>query len=198
METTTVISAQITAVNRLIRERRSVFMRQLQAGTQIPKEIIYEILTNANYAPTHKLTEPWRFTIFSGAGLQRFAEITSGIYKMTAGERFKESKYEEMKKAPGCSHVIAIGLKRHQEVPEMEEIAAVACAVENMYLTVAAYGLGGYWSTGGVTFFKEAREAFGLGEDDRLMGFFYLGYIQTPSPARVPGNLDEKISWVDG
>lgn len=197
MEITTASSAQIAAVNRLIRERRSVFTRQMLAGKEIPRDIIYEILTNANHAPTHKLTEPWRFTVFSGQGLQRFAEMQSQIYKAAAGDKFKQSKYEQLQVAPACSHVIAIGLKRHHEVPEMEEIAAVACAVENMYLTVAAYGLGGYWSTGGITYFREAREHFGLGDDDRLMGFFYMGYVETPSPARMPGSLEEKITWVE-
>ena len=35
-------------------------------------------------------------------------------------------------------------------MPEWEETAAVACAVQNMHLTLTAEGLAGYWSSGGV------------------------------------------------
>lgn len=45
----------------------------------------------------------------------------------------------------------------NKNIPEVEDIEAVACAVQNMYLSVTAYGLGGYWTTGGVTYKEEAK-----------------------------------------
>ena len=35
--------------------------------------------------------------------------------------------------------------------------------------------VGGYWSTGGITFMKAANELMGLGPDDIFMGFFLPG-----------------------
>ena len=58
------------SMNLAIRNRRSVFVSQFDNNRKIPDEIILEILQNANSAPTHKLTEPWRFTVFSGKGLE--------------------------------------------------------------------------------------------------------------------------------
>ena len=97
-----------------------------------------------------------------------------------------------------ASHVIAICLKRdpNKKHPEVEEIAAVACAVQNMYLTVTAYGLGGYWTTGGITYNDKAKPFFGLGDEDRLMGFFYLGEVAVPSPAMKRQPVVEKVIWV--
>ena len=45
--------------------------------------------------------------------------------------------------------VIAVSLKRgdNEKIPEIEEIEAVACAVQNMHLTCTAWGLGAFWST---------------------------------------------------
>jgi nitroreductase len=186
-------------INELIRTRRSVFTQQFEPGKTIPDDIIWQALENANWAPTHKITEPWRFTVFTGAGLQKLAEQQADIYKKFAGPKFKQNKYEQMLVTPQlCSHVIAIGCQRHTDLlPEMEEIAAVACAVQNIYLTISAYdGIGGYWSTGGITFIEEAKPLFGLGPDDKLMGFFYLGYVKVPS---VPGKrkpIQEKVNWV--
>ena len=98
------------------------------------------------------------------------------------------------------SHVIAIGMKRstHISIPETEEIIAIACAIENIYLTVAAYGLGGYLSTGGITYLKEAKSSFDLEETDQLIGFFYIGYpddIKNPLSKRGP--IKEKVKWID-
>jgi len=185
-------------INRLIRSRRSVFINQLEPGKAIPDEIIMEALENANNAPTHKLTEPWRFTVFTGEGLKTLASRQAALYKQYAGPKFKEGKYEKMQTEPMlCSHVIAIGCKRNPDLlPEMEELAAVACAVENIWLTITAYGLGGYWSTGGITFIEEAKELFHLGEEDKLMGFFYLGYIKVPSPSVKRNPVEGKIIWV--
>ena len=45
-----------------------------------------------------------------------------------------------------ASHIIAIVMKRSAKkgIPEIEDIEAVSCAVQNIYLSVTAYGLGGY------------------------------------------------------
>ncbi|HLX90554.1 MAG TPA: nitroreductase [Puia sp.] len=186
-------------VSGLIRARRSVFPDQYVPGKKIPDTMVMELLENANWAPSHKLTEPWRFTIFSDAGLEKLADFQSELYKKTAGEKFKQSKYEKLKKVPLlCSHVISIGMKRSGAVPEIEEIAAVACAVENLFLSMTSYGIGGYWSTGGITYIDEAKSFFGLGESDKLLGFFYLGYIQVPSPAGKRGPISDKLFWVTG
>lgn len=186
-------------VNSMIRSRRSVFTDQFVPGKKIPDDIVHEILENANWAPTHKKTEPWRFMIFTGPGLQKLATFQSTLYKELAGEKFKEDKFRKLSTTPlDCSHVISISMKRSLKanIPEVEEIAAVACAVQNIYLSVAAYGLGGYWTTGGVTYMKEAKPFFHLEEEDRLMGFFYLGYVQIPPVPATRGPIDEKTVWV--
>lgn len=190
-----------TQLNELIRNRRSVFPKQFIPGKPVSKEIIEQILINATWAPNHGQTEPWHFTVFSGEGLQKFAAFQSEIYKNTAGESFTQGKYENLLQNPLlASHIISIGMKRTttKRIPEIEDIEAVACAVQNIYLSVSAYGLGGYWTTGGVTYKEEAKSFFGLGEEDKLLGFFYIGHVAVPSPAAKRSPLEEKINWVNG
>jgi len=81
-------------------------------------------------------------------------------------------------------------------IPEVEDIEAVACAVQNIYLSVTAYCLGGYWTTGGITYKEEAKPFFGLGENDKLLGFFYIGHIAIPSTGATRKPLAEKITWI--
>jgi nitroreductase len=191
----------VEQIDWLMKNRRSVFVSQFAQGKKIPDEIVMQLLENANWAPTHKKKEPWRFTVFTGEGLKKLAEFQSSLYKKTRGEKFKQAVYEKLLATPLlCSHIISIGMKRSIDnaIPEMEEIAAVACAVQNIYLSATAHGLGGYWTTGGITFDEEAKEFFGLGNEDKLLGFFYLGYVETPSAKGTRSPIEDKTVWVKG
>lgn len=185
--------------NSLARSRRSVFPDQFEAGKPVDDAIIREILINACWAPNHGRTEPWQFTVFSGDGLQQLAVFQSELYKATAGENYKEATYSKMQQNPlKASHIIAIGMKRSalKNIPEIEDIEAVACAVQNIYLSVTAYGLGGYWTTGGITYYEDAKSFFGLEATDKLLGFFYIGHVAVPSTGGSRSALEQKVNWI--
>jgi nitroreductase len=186
--------------NQIVRNRRSVFPDQFEAGKKIDDTIINEILINAINAPDHGKSQPWRFTVFTNDGLRKFASFQSELYKQEAGNNFKEATYLKLQQNPlKASHIIAIGMKRTttREIPEVEDIIAVACAIENIYLSITAYGLGGYLTTGGVTYKEKAKEYFNLDQKDKLIGFFYIGQIAVPSAGvkRLP--LEERMNWID-
>ncbi|MES2891071.1 MAG: nitroreductase [Bacteroidota bacterium] len=185
--------------NRLVADRRSVFPVQFDTSRKVADDIIEQVLINATWAPNHGQSEPWFFKVFTGKGLERFAEIQSRLYAAHAGSQFKKDKFEKLLATPLlASHVISIGMKRTttKQIPEIEDVEAVACAVQNIYLSVQAYGLGGYWTSGGVTYFEQAKEHFGLGEQDRLLGFFYIGHVKIPSPSAKRAPIDQKTEWV--
>ncbi len=189
-------------ISRLIRHRRSIFPLQY-SGEIIKKEIIDEILENANWAPTHKLSEPWRFTVFSGAGREKLGDFMSELYKEVTLKKgfFNENKFEMLRHKPLlASHVISIGMKRDEKerLPEIEEVESVACAVQNMCLTATAHGVGCYWGSGGVTYFEEAKSFFGFGPKDKLLGFMFLGYPKIKWPEGKRNPIAEKVTWVIG
>lgn len=187
--------------NQLARTRRSVFPDQFKAGEKIDDDIIKEILVNATWAPNHGQMEPWKFVVFTGDGLKKFAAFQSEVYKQDAGSDFVESKYIKLQQQPlKASHIIALCMKKtpKKNIPETEDIAAVACAVQNIYLSVTAYGLGGYWTTGGVTYNEKAKLFFKLNEEDKLLGFFYIGHVAVPSAPGKRTPLEEKMEWVFG
>jgi len=188
-------------ISRLIRKRRSIFPAQY-SGEVIKKEIIEEILENANWAPTHKHTEPWRFTVFSGIGLKKLGDFMSDLYKKVSTENgtYEEKKFDKLKNKPlKASHVIAIGMKRDEQsrLPEIEEVEAVACAVQNMQLTATAFGIGCYWGSGGITYLDEAKPFFNLGEYDKLLGFLFFGILKSEIQTGRRKPIDEKVTWVE-
>jgi nitroreductase len=187
-------------VNNLIRNRRSVFQQQY-SGERVDDVVVAQMLENARWAPTHKLTEPWQFVVFTGDGLRKLGEQQAAVYKRVteASGTFKEERYQNLlTKTVLSSHIIAVGMKRDEKksLPELEEIGAVFCAIQNMYLTAAAYGIGCYLSSGGVTYFEEAKELFGLGKDDKLLGFLHIGVPKTQVPDSKRKPVEDKAVWV--
>lgn len=186
-------------VNELIRNRRSVFQQQY-SGEKVDDKIVQQMLENANWAPTHKMTEPWRFIVFTGEGIKRLASAQAEVYKQVteADGTYKEERYQNLLTKPMLSsHIIAVAMKRDEKksVPQVEEVGAVYCAVQNMYLTAAAYGIGCYLSTGGITYFEESKAAFGLAAEDVLIGFMHIGTLKGELPTGKRKPVDEKVIW---
>jgi nitroreductase len=185
----------IKALNKLIQTRRSVFP-PVYNDKPIPKKAINEILENANWAPTHKLTEPWRFKILRGPILQRLAEFLVEDYKTnTSTEQQSPIKLKKMAENPLRSNcVIAICMKRHEELPEWEEIAAVAMAVQNMWLTCTALGIGSYWSTPAAI--SRMQGFLRLPEGEKCLGLFYMGYSDVSLPEGKRQPIENKVIWL--
>lgn len=188
-------------LNKLIQTRRSIYPAQY-SGKKVDDEIIQQMLENANWAPNHRHTEPWRFIVFADKGLDLLGKFQADVYKKETEAKgtFNESTMEKLRNKPlSASHVIAIGMKRDdkESVPEVEEVAAVAAAVQNMQLTACAYGVGCYWGSGGITYMEEAKKALGLNKGDKLLGFLYVGMPKEgfwPEGKRKP--INDKINWV--
>ncbi len=189
---------QTQLVSQAIRRRRTVKPKHF-SDRPIEESIVDELLENANWAPTHGMTQPWRFTVFTGRARKHLAEFLAATYReITPPDDFKPSKYEGMSKnATLAPVVIAIAMKRQEseKISELDELLAVACAVQNMHLTAAAYGLGGFWSTNVAAVADKMRDYLGLGERDRAMGLFYLGYPACPWPTSTRSPVAEKVTW---
>jgi nitroreductase len=185
-------------VNELIRSRRSTKPRCFN-GQKIEDKLVWEILENANWAPTHGLTQPWRFKVFTNLSLNKLADFQANLYKkLTPEQDFKIEKFERMKtNILKSSHVIVICMQRQisEKIPEIEEIEAVACSVQNMALTATAYGICSFWGSGGVTYTKELKEFLGLSEKDRCLGYLYLGYSDNPATCSRRDPIREKVEW---
>lgn len=181
-------------------QRRSVYPKQY-SGEIIPTETIEKILECANFAPTHARNEPWRFKVFAGNGLISLGQKQADLYKqITDKEAFNEERYEKLKATPlGASHIIAICVQTDTsgKIPEIEEICAVACAVQNMALAATELGVGGYWSTGGFPFHAGMKEILGLNETQKCLGFFYLGIPKSePAKAIRKTDINAKVEWI--
>lgn len=179
----------------LIRKRRSVFPNQYN-GRPIERATIERILEAANWAPSHKLTEPWRFKVITGETREKMGAFLSGKYLETE-PRPKQIKVRNFLENPQkAAAVICICMQRDpkESLPAWEELAATAMAVQNMWLCCTELGIGSYWSSPGMIAYMD--EFLPLGEGEECLGFFYMGYYDgiLPEVSRRPVN--EKVSWL--
>ena len=186
-------------IGQVIRTRRTVKPDKMN-GRIIPDDTIIELLTLADAAPTHAKTEPWRFVVFGSNKVKEFTKRHAELFKQHTPEAsFTQQKYDNLERlGNNVSHIIVVWMKRvpSHKIPEIEEVAAVSAAVQNILLGATAKGIATFWSTGGLTHHPALKQEFGLGEEDLVMGILYLGYTNEPfkdAERLIP--LSDKIEW---
>jgi len=199
---------------RLIKTRRSVMPKDLNGEELDPQELLY-VLEAANWAPTHKKNEPWRYTVISGPEkICDYLDLLENYYSDNK-EEISEKDYDFFKmKMEGArntwpsnaGHVVVIGMVRNGKtwLPEWEEICAVASSVQNMHLALTSIpGAGGFWSSH--TWCRAARDSaemrkfMGLSDpEDRVFGAFIMGKVDGDM-ARFKssrGAMGDKVTFI--
>lgn len=178
-----------------IKHRRSVYPHQFDDEKLVDEDIL-KLLEMANWAPTHRKTEPWRFKVLSGEFKNNAGEFFKDIYLKTTEKpkQFKAKKIvDKFKKS---SHVIAVCMQRDpkESLPEWEEIAATAMAVQNMWLAAKSLKIGLYWST--PKFKDHLNDIITLKDGEKCYGFLYLGRFEDTLPLLDrQTSIEEKTLW---
>lgn len=187
-------------IKEAIQSRRSIFP-SLFTGEQIDDAVVVELLNRANQAPSHKKTEPWRFKVVKSEGLDRLAAFFQKTYKNhVTAESYSSIKFRKLRsKVEKSSHILILSMQTHPDkgVPEWEELAATACALQNLWLSCASLGVGGYWSSPAIMI-HHIQEFVEMNEDEQCLGFFYLGVPKSDLIIEERNkNIDQKVSWID-
>ena len=179
-----------------ITARRSIFP-QFFTRQPVEKDVLEELIQAANFAPSHKKTEPWRFRVYRGGGKEQLKQELLEAYGTERDDSAGIAK-KFGQKIDQSAAVLLIFLHRdpRASVPEWEEIVAVGTAVENLWLSLDGYGLGGYWSSPGFVC-GDYGEWPGSAENERCLGMFYLGFPDAPDLPRPRGDWREKVSWIE-
>lgn len=189
-------------VREAIESRRSV--GRVKANP-VPNELIEEILESAIHAPNHRITEPWRFHVFTGKGRGEFARARAELAKLQSEAEGEEEEYaagrisRERKKAFRAPVVIAVISKGGRDnIETLENYAACAAAVQNMQLTAHSLGLAAIWRTGPVAYHEHMRDFFGLDTGDKIIAYLYIGYPDMTERPRRREPASSLTVWHDG
>jgi nitroreductase len=150
----------------------------------IPEETLWRILDAARWAPNHRLTEPWRFTIIGAQSREALADALANLTASSQDPSVMAKVKDEARRKVMSSPVLLAVTCRLAENPaqQVEDLAAVCAAVQNLQLAAWGESIGTHWNTGKVTRLPETSALLELSERrEQLVGFLYLGY-----PAQVP------------
>jgi len=144
--------AEPTPLLDCIRKRRSVFPRSYSTRS-VPPETIRRLLEAASWAPFHGPVPPWRFVVLGRRSMVEMQRMTLAFYDAdwrevgwAGGKRGSEAEYLAWRKMTEgeitgrwgpVSYMVAIVVRRQagsKRMPEWEEAAATACAVQNMHI----------------------------------------------------------------
>ncbi|RZK44130.1 MAG: nitroreductase [Pedobacter sp.] len=191
------MNTDFETLSKLIRNRRSIFPASY-IEKEIPKAYIEAILESANFAPTHKLTQPWRFVVIRQDAKTRLGLELGKLYtERVTPDKFLQKKYDSFAQKTGQADcILAINVQFHPDkVPNWEEVAAVSCAVQNMALTAESLNIGAYWSS--PPLIDQLGDFLSLGENEKCLGLFYMGFHNEETREANRSSMEGKIKWMD-
>lgn len=161
------------------------------------RDVIQKLLDAGVRAPTHHLTQPWRFVVLAGDARKELGDAWAQGDRVNGGEPDKVR--DKPLRAPVIISVIASPRSHLSKVVEIEEHHAVGALLQNILLAAHCMGLGAIIRTGKAAHLPEVREYLGVGDDEYVAGFVYVGYPadeERPMTRRTPAaELTEWRGW---
>ncbi len=183
--------ATTQAVELVIRTRRTSLL--VDRERPVDPGVVQRVIGSAVWAPNHKRTWPWRFTVLTGDSRRRMGEAFSAVGAELGMDPIKvEKQRTKYLRSPVVLMVWVTG--DLSTVRRREDRDATAAAVQNLLLAATANGLASYWATISDDFHPVAREIAGLDSSHDLVALIYLGHpigeVAAP-PRPVP-----EVSWL--
>lgn len=168
---------------------------------QVPdRSTIQKLLDAAVRAPTHHLTQPWRFVVMTGDALTELGDAWAEGTKREGKD--PEKVRDKPKRAPVVIAVIEKPHLHNRKVIEREEHYATGAAIQNMLLAAHDHGLGAMIRTGPAAELREVRDYLEVDEDEHIAALVYVGYppegdSDRPMSRRTPAeDITRWKGWV--
>jgi nitroreductase len=140
------------------------------------------ILKAAIRVPDFQALRPYEFIVARGDGLQRLGAM---MEKAALASGQPEAVVKRAPRMPLRAPLVIVVVARARQsvvVQPIEQHLTAGCAVMAMQMAAVALGFGGIWRSGWPMFDRHLHDLLDLGEQDRIVGFLYLGTpVQSPS-----------------
>jgi len=168
----------------------------------VSRETIEQLLECAVRAPNHKLTQPWRFAVLTGAARDRFAELKAGhrlkrFDDPTTAEALAGADKVRREARDTPAFVVVMSAVNPDEITREEDYAASMMAVANLMIAAESLGLGTYLKTGGIMRDPAVLSLARVPNDFRVVGIISLGYPAGPEPPRRRKPAADLTEWVE-
>ena len=149
----------------------------------VPRETLLEILAAARFAPTHRMTEPWRFRVLGPTALAALKDVGG------------EKEAAKLERAPTL--VLATAVVSGDLVSDEEDVCAAAAAIELVLLAATERGYATYWRTPRVLRTPPGRDAVGIPAGERFLGLLHFGTAEREPGARERRPVEAYVAFLD-
>ena len=172
------------------------------ADRPVSRAVLERLLAAAVRAPNHKLTEPWRFAVLTGASARRFAELRRAHratrFPDPAAPEAARAIEKTWREALGTPAFVVVSTAVSEDAVRREEdYAAVMMAVQNLLIAATAEGLGSYLRTGGIMEDAGLKALVQLPAGHRVVAVVSLGYPAAPQGPTRRADAAAKTLWLD-
>ncbi len=152
-----------------------------RVGGELPStDALQNIFTAALRAPDHAGLKPWRYLKVAGEQRVKLGELFVSA-KMQDDPNLDQAAIDKLKSKPSRAPLVIIviaSIQDHPKVPEVEQILSAGASAQNMLMAAHMQGIGAIWRTGSMTYHARVREGLGVAENEKIIGFMYLGSIE--------------------
>ena len=89
--------------------------------------------------------------------------------------------------------VVIASIQDHPKVPEIEQMLSAGASAQNMLLAAHMQGIGAMWRTGSMTYHPRVREGLGVAQNEKIIGFIYMGSIEGKTRLVPEINLSQYV-----
>jgi nitroreductase len=147
--------------------------------------------------PDHGKLAPWRFIHVAKERRADFHAMLERAYR--AGKAGEEPGRLELEAVHRFAHqapelvVLVSSPVEGTKIPIWEQELSCGAAGMNLLLATHAMGFAGGWVTGWAAYSEAVRQGLGLGAQDRIAGFLFLGTPAVPLEERARPAFDDVV-----
>lgn len=142
-------------------------------------EVLENIQKAAFRAADHARMRPWRFLVIDGEARNKLGKLFVKAQE-SKEDGLTDKQIERITSKPLRAPMIIVAIasiKQNPKVPEIEQIISAGATAQNMITAAYAQGVGAIWRTGDVAYDQTVMNGLGLSENEKIVGFLYLGTI---------------------
>ena len=167
------LASAAESIDAVIRQRRTCLL--VDPDAPIDQSVTAALIEAATWAPNHKRTWPWRFTVLTGAARGRLGDALANTAASLGMEPAVQAKLRT--KYGRSPTVVLVWVQRVPDpVRAREDRDATAAGVQNLLLAATARGIASYWGSMPDALAPATREVCGVGDDHDLVALVYLGW----------------------
>jgi nitroreductase len=183
---------------RLLASRRSGKARDMVAPGPDPAELD-QIVAAASRVPDHGRLAPWRYLLIEDR--DGFAALLQRAWQAEARARPGGSPLKAHDDFARQAPVLLAAIfspRAESSIPRWEQQLSTGASVQTLMLAATAIGYVANWLTGWAAYSRQVAAGLGLGGEERIAGFIFLGSPSAPLSERPRPALGDILARWNG